>query len=143
MEGLVPDILNPELENYDESRILNREFFYLYDDRRMFCQGILSIRTVNTDYKMKWKVWVEINPKEFIRSMENMSDHVMVDGTLHGALAFYDDTENLNVKVKFKTVGDIEIPDILVKKEDSIIYHDFVNGISMSKFETWQNKLSK
>jgi len=115
--------------------IVGRETIYL------LCELIIDL--VDYEDEIELLVWVEIDGKEYLSKLEHIKevDETTVLGNLCHGIPFYEENQQLSVKVHFDLNGQVhDLPRIATIDIDHPLKVDIENGISL---EDYKNRLSK
>ena len=100
----------PEEEHAE--RIQVEDFLYIIDRKQVFTNGIIWVKLNGTEDWLSWKVWIEIDFKDFQKKVDNMSqfnEDPIFFGKLKSPILFYDNIENLKVQFRVFASDDVRI----------------------------------
>ncbi len=142
IESPMPSIINPNSPEFDPARVIEKDGYYLCDEKIILCKGSLTIKSA--EHTLVWLVWINIEATAFIEMTENLmqdNDHVTTYGKLQSDILFYPNTAGLKIKLFYDLNNPRKIPEIEIPKADSDLYQDYNFGMPKDKFYSIQEIL--
>jgi len=137
IENPVPDVINTELDSYDESKVIANDYFFTYDKKNVYSQAILNLFQKEVNFKIDYKVWVRFKIdefREFVKKLDN--ENCSLWGTVEDEIYLYEAIKNPKVKVEFKLTEEIKFGNIIAFGDGfKSLAKDMQNGIANDKWQ--------
>jgi len=138
------DFLDPESENYDESKVIKEGPFFMHEKKVYIPCRLELLKRDSTDF-LSWLLWAYLDAKDFVKFSESPNQYKgLLKAKLFHPILFYNNTKDLKVTLDFKLRDENFMPTVVLdqKNTNEELFYAFERGMDEEEFNSIMNKIN-